>query len=101
MNIMLRAGPSSVARRAMGTGILENLGVEVWRDIEGRGYSFSLPQINLFLPQMLNLSYTKNRLLLFDQLLYSRLRESVSYLSVQAPLVMRIPYASVVNSATV
>jgi len=36
VNIILGPGPSSVATRVMGTGLLENLGWEVCREIEGR-----------------------------------------------------------------
>jgi len=35
-NIMLGPGPSSVATRVMGTGLLENLGMDAWREMEGR-----------------------------------------------------------------
>ncbi|ELR07554.1 hypothetical protein GMDG_08469 [Pseudogymnoascus destructans 20631-21] len=64
------------------------------RECEQEGYSFALPQINWLLPQMLNPSCTKNRLLLFDLLLYSRPRESVSHISEKAPLAARIPCAA-------
>ena len=36
MNIIEGPGPSSVATRVIGTGLLENFGVEAWRDSEGR-----------------------------------------------------------------
>lgn len=36
VNIMLGPGPSSVATRVMGTGLLENFGAEAWREREGR-----------------------------------------------------------------
>ncbi len=36
MNIMDGPGPSSVATRVIGTGLLENLGWEAWREREGR-----------------------------------------------------------------
>lgn len=35
MNMMLGPGPSSVATRVIGTGLLENLGWEAWRESDG------------------------------------------------------------------
>ena len=36
MNMMLGPGPSSVATRVIGTGLLENFGCEAWRESAGR-----------------------------------------------------------------
>jgi hypothetical protein len=36
VNMMLGPGPSSVAMRVIGTGLLENLGWEAWRESVGR-----------------------------------------------------------------
>ena len=36
MNMMLGPGPSSVATRVIGTGLLENLGWDAWRERVGR-----------------------------------------------------------------
>lgn len=36
MNMILGPGPSSVATRVMGTGLLENLGIDAWRERLGR-----------------------------------------------------------------